>query len=337
MGGKNDKALALANEFLSRSQPRDDITLSMMAHRIMGSTLLTIGEFQSSREHFEKTIALSRTKGQVPLYSLYMVEPQVASLLLASWDLWFLGYPDQALSHVLEALALAQNLRQPYSIAFAHYMTSVVRIFRGEPERALDSAEHSLEISREQRFSLYVLLSTISRGRALGELGRFLEARTEIELGLEAARTSGVGFMLPMMRGWLAEVCVQSGENETALPIVKQTLSDIGDVTGRAWESELRRQKAEILLSHDTARADEPEAFLKEAIEVARRQTAKSLELRAATSLARLWQTQGRRDEARDLIRPIYAWFTEGADTQDLKRARDLQMVLSDSDLQRFN
>jgi class 3 adenylate cyclase/predicted ATPase len=337
MGGKNDKALALANEFLSRSQAGDDITLSMMAHRIMGSTLLTIGEFQSSREHFEKTIALSRTKGQVPLYSLYMVEPQVASLLLASWDLWFLGYPDQALSHVLEALALAQNLRQPYSIAFAHYMTSVVRIFRGEPEPALDSAEHSLEISREQRFSLYVLLSTISRGRALGELGRFLEARTEIELGLEAARTSGVGFMLPMMRGWLAEVCVQSGENETALPIVKQTLSDIGDVTGRAWESELRRQKAEILLSHDTARADEPEAFLKEAIEVARRQTAKSLELRAATSLARLWQTQGRRDEARDLIRPIYAWFTEGADTQDLKRARDLQMVLSDSDLQRFN
>jgi class 3 adenylate cyclase/predicted ATPase len=333
MGGKNDQAAALANEFLSRSRGRDDITLSMMAHRIMGSTLLTMGEFTASREHFEKTIALSKAKRQGPIFSLYMVEPQVASLLLASWDLWFLGYPDQALSHVSEALSLARGLRQPYSIAFAYYMTSVVRIFRREPEHALASAEQSLEMSREQRFSLYVLLSTVSRGRALGELGRVREARTEIELGLEQARTSGVGFMLPMMRGWLAEVYAQSGENETALTIVKRTLSDIGNVTGRAWESELRRQNAEILLSHNPARADEPEAFLKEAIEVARSQSAKSLELRAATSLARLWQTQGRRDDARDLIRPICAWFTEGADTEDLKRARDVQMALSDSDL----
>ena len=337
MGGKNDKALALANEFLSRSQPRDDITLSMMAHRIMGSTLLTIGEFQSSREHFEKTIALSRTKGQVPLYSLYMVEPQVASLLLASWDLWFLGYPDQAFSHVSEALSLARDLGQPYSIAFAHYMTSVVHLMRGEPDRALASAELSLEMSQEQRFSLYVLLSTISRGRALGELGRLGEAHTELELGLEQARTSGVGFMLPMMRGWLAEVHAKAGENETALSIVEQTLSEIGDITGRAWESELRRQRAEILLSHDPARAGEAEAFLKEAIEVARRQSAKSLELRAATSLATLWRAQGKFDEARNLIGPIYTWFSEGTDTKDLRCARDVQMVITDSGLHRLN
>ena len=101
--------------------------------------------------------------------------------------------PDQALSHVSEALALARNLGQPYSIAFAHYMTSVVHLLRGEPERALASAEQSLEMSREQRFSLYVLLSAISRGRALGELGRVEEARSEIDLGLEQARACGRG------------------------------------------------------------------------------------------------------------------------------------------------
>ena len=331
MGGKNDEALALANEFLSRSQPRDDITLSMMAHRIMGSTLLTIGEFQSSREHFEKTIALSRAKGQRPLYSRYMVEPQVASLLLASWDLWFLGYPDQAHSHVSEALSLARDLGQPYSIAFAHYMTSVVHLMRGEPDRALASAEQSLDMSREQRFSLYVLLSTISRGRALGELGQLREAHTELELGLEQARTSGVGFMLPMMRGWLAEVHAKSGEYETALSIVEQTLSDIGDVTGRAWESELRRQRGEMLLSHDPARLGEAEASFKEAIELAGRQNAKSMQLRAATSLARFWRGQGRIDEARNLIGPIYTWFSEGTDTSDLRRARDTHMGLANS------
>jgi class 3 adenylate cyclase/predicted ATPase len=325
MGGKNDQALALANEFLSRSRARDDITLSMVAHRIMGSTLLTIGEFNTSREHFEQTIELSKAKGQGSLFSLYMVEPQVASLLLGSWDLWFLGYPDQALSHVSEALSLARDLAQPYSIAFAHYMTSVVHTLRGEPERALRSAEQSLEMSREQRFSLYVLLSTISRGRALGELGRLREAQTEIEQGLEQARTSGVGFMLPMMTSWLADVHAKSGQNEPALSIVEQTLIDIGDVTGRAWESELRRQRGEILLSHDPTRAGEAETSFKEAIEMARRQSAKSFELRAAISLATLWLTQTRFDEAEKLIGPIYGWFTEGADTADLKRARDAQ------------
>jgi predicted ATPase len=307
----------------------------MMAHRIMGSTLLTVGEFKSSKEHFEKTIALSKAKGQAPLFSLYMVEPQVASLLLASWDLWFLGYPDQALSYVSEALSLARALAQPYSVAFAHYMTSVVHLLRGEPERALASADQSLDISREQRFSLYVLLSTISRGRALGELGRLREAHTEIKLGLEQARTSGVGFMLPMMTSWLADVHAKSGEYEPALSTVEQTLSEVGDITGRAWESELRRQRAEILLSHDPAKADEAEGFFNEAIEVARRQSAKSLELRAATSLATLWRVQGRFDEARNLIGPIYTWFSEGAETKDLRCARDAQMVIIDSGLPR--
>jgi class 3 adenylate cyclase/tetratricopeptide (TPR) repeat protein len=323
MGGKNDQALALADEFLSRSRAKDDITVSMMAHRIMGSTLLTVGEFKSSREHFEKTIALSKAKRQGPLFSQYMVEPQVASLLLASWDLWFLGYPDQALSHVSEALSLARNLGQPYSIAFAHYMTSVVHLLRGEPERALASAEQSLDMSREQRFSLYVLLATISRGRALGELGRLREAYIEIKLGLDQARISGVGFMLPMMTSWLADVHAKLDEYEPALSIVEQTLSEISDITGRAWESELRRQKAEILLSRDPARVSEAETLLKGAIEVTHRQSAKSLELRAATSLATLWRAQGRFDEAQNLIGPIYTWFSEGRDTKDLRCARD--------------
>jgi class 3 adenylate cyclase/tetratricopeptide (TPR) repeat protein len=331
MGGKNDQALALANEFVSRSRASDDITLSMMAHRIMGSTLLTVGEFKSSREHFEKTIALSKASSQGAIFSQYMVEPQVASLLLAAWDLWFLGYPDQALCHVSEALSLARDLRQPYSIAFAHYMTSVVRIFRGEPEHALVSADESLEMSREQRFSLYVLLSTISRGRALGELGRLREARAEIELGLEQARTRGVGFMLPMMRGWLAEVYSQSGEDETALSMIEQTLSEISDVTGRAWVAELRRQQGEIILSHDPTKLSQAEFCFKAAIEIASRQSSRSLQVRAATSLAKLWQSQGRLEEARDLIGPIFAWFTEGSDTKDLKRARDIQMAVSDS------
>jgi len=332
MGGRNDEALNLASEFLSRARASADAVPLMVAHRVMGSTLLCIGEFQSSRQHFEESIELSKRKGKRSLYNLYVVEPQAASLLLLSWDLWFLGYPDQSLSCVLEALALGQELAHPYTIAFAHYMTSVVHLLRGEPDQALAHAEKSLEMSKEQRFSLYALLSEISRGFALGHLGQIKEAMAQIKLGLDEARRVGVGYMLPMMNSWLAEMHARAGEHETALTMVEQILANTNDATGRAWEAELHRQKAQTLLALDPANAAKAESNLRLAIEVARRQNAKSLELRAATSLAELWRTQGRFDEARDLIEPIYRWFDEGPDTADIKRARDVQIGLPDSE-----
>ncbi|MGA2895335.1 MAG: adenylate/guanylate cyclase domain-containing protein [Xanthobacteraceae bacterium] len=328
MGGKNDQALAMAHEFMTRAQALANRDLLMMAHRIMGSTLLTVGEFSSSRLHFEETIGLSDSASRRPLSSLYMVEPQVASLLLLSWDLWFLGYPDQSLARVSQALALAQDLAQPYSIAFAHYMSSVVHLLRGDATAALKSAEQSLEISKEQRFSLYVLLSGMSRGRALAELGRARDARIAIERHIDEARQKGVGFMLPMMCSWLADVHAESDDYETALSIVEQTLADLNDATGRSWEAELHRQRAHFVLARDAAKVAEAESDLKSAIDVARRQSAKSLELRASTDLATLWRAQDRPDEARDLIEPIYRWFKEGTATADLKRAQDARSAL---------
>ena len=322
MGGNNRDALGMADEFLTRSRALSDPVLLMVAHRVTGSTLLTLGDFQSSSSHFEETIRLSTGREKQQLYNLYMVEPQAASLLLLSWDLWFLGHPDQSLSRVSEALALAQDLGQPYTVAFAHYMTSVVHLLRGDAARGLESAGKSFEISQEQRFSLYVTLSRISRGRAICDLGRLEEGRAEIELGIDEARRSGVGFMLPMMDSWLAEVHAKIGENERALAIVERALTDIGDVTGRAWEAELHRQRAQILLAFDPSKVTEAESYLKKSIEVALGQSAKSLELRAATSLAEFWRMQGRADEARALLEPIYRWFREGAETADLRRAR---------------
>jgi predicted ATPase len=322
MCGKNDDALRMADEFLLRSRALSDPVLLMVAHRVLVSTLLTIGEFQSSANHFEETIKLSISKGKKPLYNLYMVEPRAASLLLQSWDLWFLGYPDQSLSRVSEALALALDLGHPYTIALAHYMTSVVHILRGDAARAFESAEKGSAISREQRFSLYVILSRISRGRAAGDLGRLDESWAEIALGIDEARRNGVGFMPPMMESWLADMHSKAGENECALSTVEAILANIGDVTGRSWEAELHRQRAQILVALDPSKVAEAESDLRKSIQVARGQSAKSLELRGATSLAELWRTQGRSDEARALLEPICHWFDEGADTADLRRAR---------------
>ena len=128
--------------------------------------------------------------------------------------------------------------------------------------------------------------------------------------------------MLPMMDSWLADAHAKVGENERALSIVERTLADIGDVTGRSWEAELYRQRAHILLTLNPSSFGEAESHLKKSIEVARSQNAKSLELRAATSLAELWRTQGRPDEARTLLEPVCRWFQEGGETTDLRRAR---------------
>jgi predicted ATPase len=328
MGGKNDDALRMADEFLSRSRSLSDPVPLMVAHRVLGSTLLTIGDFQSSADHFEESIKLSTSKAKQPLYNLYMVEPQAASLLLQSWDWWFLGYPDRALARVLEALALAQNLAHPYTVAFAHYMTSVVHLLRGDADRGLQSAQKSFEISQEQRFSLYAILSRISRGRAICDLGRLEEGRGEIALGIDEARHNGVGFMLPMMDSWLAEMYTRAGEHECALAIVEETLGNIGEVTGRSWEAELHRQRAQILVVLNPSKLSEAETHLRTSIDVARGQGARSLELRTATSLAKFWQTQGRPGEARALLGPICGWFNEGNETLDVRRARDTHSAL---------
>jgi predicted ATPase/class 3 adenylate cyclase len=329
MSGKNDEALSMANEFLSRAEAAADIVPLMVGHRVMGSTLLSIGQFQRSRQRFENSIALSKQRDQQSLYSRYMVEPEAASLLLLSWDLWILGYPAQALARVSDALNLACELAQPYSIAFAHYMTSVVHLLRGEPAAALASAETSLDISREQRFSLYVLLSNVARGYALGGLGHVERARTEIKLGLNEIRSNGVGYMLPMMDIWLADMVAQSGDNEAALSIIERSLAGLDDVTGRAWESELYRQRAQSLVAAGPNRAREAESSFLKAIDVARHQGARSFELRAATGLAALWHAHDRTEEARHLIAPIYDWFSEGQETEDLRRARDLTAAVS--------
>ena len=163
-GWRNDDALRMADEFLSRSRALSDPVLLMVAHRVMGSTLLTVGDFQSSANHFEETIRLSTSEGRRLLYNLYMVEPQAASLLLLSWDLWFLGYPDQSLSRVSEALALGQDLGHPYTVAFAHYMTSVVHLLRGDAARALESTRKKLrDVTRTAVFAIRDFIENFAR------------------------------------------------------------------------------------------------------------------------------------------------------------------------------
>lgn len=324
MRAEHDQALALANEILEKAQSQSDPVPVLVAHRVLGSTKFTMGEFASAREHLETTIALAANAPRQPLSSLYVVEPRIAALLILSWDLWFLGYPDQALDKVERALTAAEELAHPYTLAFAHYVVSAVRQLRGEPDHAYAQAEQSLAISQEQRFrfSLYAAFSRFGRGCALVDRGQIAEGLIDIKEGIAEAQRTDHGYMRPMTLGWLAYAYARAGRIDEALSTVNDALQHVDHVTGRAWQAELYRLKGEFLLALSPQQSTAAEASFLQAIAVAREQQAKSLELRAATSLARLWAAQGKRAEARDLLAPVHRWFSEGFETTDLKNAK---------------
>jgi len=254
----------------------------------------------------------------------YAVDPRIAAQLVLAWDLWILGYPAQALVNVLQALEQATRRADPYSLAFAHYVTSAVRLLRGEPQDALEHADRSLELSREHRINLYALYSRFGRGCALARMAQPQQALAEIRDGIEEAVRSNLEYMRGFMLGWLATVQAQTGDHDAALWTLDVASKQVNDVAGRAWEAELCRLRGETLVATRPDAADDAERSFREAIAVAQRQGARSLELRAATSLARLLRGQGRHDEARGLLAPVYGWFTEGFDTADLKDAKAL-------------
>jgi class 3 adenylate cyclase/tetratricopeptide (TPR) repeat protein len=324
MRARHDQAIALAGSLLAKGERITDPIGLVVGHRSLGSTLFTLGKFVQAREHLERAISLARETTSTRLALTYAVDPRIAAQLMLAWDLWILGYPEQALENVLQALQQAQERGDPYSIAFAHYVTSAVRLLRGEAQDSLGHADQSIALSSEHRINLYALYSRFGRGCALATMGRKQEALVEIREGIEEAGRSNLGYMRVFMLGWLATVQAATGDPESALATIDDALRHIDDVSGRAWEAETLRLRGDAVLA---ARPDMPDEALRsyrDAIAVAQHQSARSLELRATTSLARRLLDQGRTGEARELLEPIYGWFTEGFGTADLHDARAL-------------
>jgi class 3 adenylate cyclase/tetratricopeptide (TPR) repeat protein len=324
MQARHDRAIELSELLLAKAEPLGDPVPLIVGHRSLGSTLFTKGDFVQARKHLEKAIALSKAVRVEELSSSYAVDPRVASRLMLGWELWILGYPDQALASVTLALAEATEHAHPYGIAFAHYVTAAVHLLRREAGDSLRHADESLALSREHRINLFALYSRFGRGCALAELGQATEAIAEIQEGIEEARRSSLGYMRGFMLGWLATVQAETGDAEAALSTIDAALKDVDDVSGHAWEAELHRLHGNILAVVHPEAPHHPEASYRKAIAVAHRQAARSLELRATTSLARLLRAGGRRDEARDHLASIHDWFTEGFDTADLREAKAL-------------
>jgi predicted ATPase len=243
---------------------------------------------------------------------------------LAAQTLWLLGYPEQALVCRHEALALAHELSHPYSLAFARVWAAIVSQLRRDILAVHEQAEATVVLSTEQGFTLWAAWGTSLRGWALAIQGQDEDGVAQVRQGIAVWRATGAALGVPYFCTLLAEVSTHLGHTEDGLQALAEAHTLVEQQEERWWEAEVYRLRGVLLLRQPGMPQEEAETWMQRALDVARRQQAKSLELRAAMSLARLWQSQGKRQEAYDLLAPVYNWFTEGFDTADLKEAKTL-------------
>jgi predicted ATPase len=243
--------------------------------------------------------------------------------------LWYLGYPDQGLARSNETVTLAQQVAHPFSLDLAWAALVWCHQSRREGRAAQECAEAALVLATEQGFPFWRALHSVLHGWALAHQGQAREGIEQMRQGLVAYRATGAETMRSYFLVLLAEVYGTIGQPETGLTILAEALM-LADKTGDRWyEPEIHRIKGALLLQQSAANHDEAQACFHQALAVACAQQARSLELRAATSLSRLWQQHGKRHEARLLLGAVYTWFTEGFDTADLQEAKALLEELS--------
>jgi predicted ATPase len=322
-------ARALGEQLLRLAHRTHDLALVMEAHRTLGSSLFWGGELPLAQAHLEEGLALYHPQQHGGHALLYGRDPGMEFRGFASLTLWFLGYPDQAIASLQEALHLVHELTHPYSLATAFNMTAWLHQCRRERPLTQERAEAVLALATEHGLAQRWASSTVLLGWTLAEQGRVEEGMVQIRQGLAAWQATGSRIWRPYFLALLADVCAQGGQGEEGLTVLAEALAAVDHTGERLYEAELYRLKGKLLLALPADDQAEAMTCFQHALTVARRQQAKSLELRAAVSLARLWQQQGKGTEAYDLLAPIYGWFTEGFDTADLQEASALLEALS--------
>ena len=247
----------------------------------------------------------------------------------AAWTLWYLDYPDQGLAQNDEAVTLAQQSANPYSLAYALSLAAVFHQFCRKGRASQERAAAAIVLATEQGFPYWRTLGSMPHAWALAQQGQAREGIEQLRQGLMAWQAIGGGLLRPYFLALLAEAYGTMGQPAAGLTVLAEALT-FADKTGeRFYEPEFHRLRGALLLQQSADNHGEVQACFHRALDVARSPQARSLELRTATSLSRLWQQQGKRHEARQLLDEVYGWFTEGFDTADLQEAKALLEELS--------
>jgi len=338
-------AYEAAEQLLRLGQNTRDPALIMEGHHGLGQLSYCMGKFAAAREHVEQAIALYDSRQFSSSAIRPVQDPGVLSRGFAAWSLWHLGYPDQALQRVHESFALAQELSHPFSFAFALFFALTLHQFRKERQLAQERLEELLAFSSEHGFPYFVGIGTFRRGARLIAQGQVEEGLTQMRQSMDTHLAEGNEQVHPALLSGLAAAHGTVGQIDEGLALLTEALV-ILDKTGlRMYEVGLYLLKGTLTLqskvqgpkskveesqkSEVRSLESEAEECFQKAVEIARKQQAKSLELQAVLSLCRLWQRQGKKAEARQMLTEIYSWFTEGLETGDLRAARALLQELS--------
>jgi predicted ATPase len=322
--GQLSTARELGEQLVRLAQRAAVSTHLLEAHDALGLTLFFLGEYAAARTHLEQGIALTDPAVQRDLMLRHDVAPGVRYCVYTALTLWCLGYPAQALRRSQEALALAQELAHFQSLAVVQHVVAFLHYHRRDSPAVQAQADALLTLATTHRFPLWTGFGTCWRNWALAVQGQGKTDLAQMHQGMVAVLATGQTLSRSLCLVLLAEATGYTGQIAEGLRLLSEALTAF-EADGRGnLLAEAYRLQGELLLRQATPDATQAEVCFHEALAIARRQQAKSWELRAATNLARLWQSQDKRQEAYDLLAPVYNWFTEGFDTADLQEAKQL-------------
>jgi len=316
------RAHELGEELLAHAERTGEPSQLLFAHSTLGVVRHYRGELSKALAHDERAIALYDRADQALLESVYGLDPGIVSLCLASFARLQLGYPDRALQRVEQAIERARGYVHAYSLAYSLNWAAIVGYLRGDAQNVLERTDEAIEISTQRGLAQQLLGALAFRAWALAAIADAEGAGRALR-----AATIDPPTAPPVAAPFVAAVCDAQrrlGRLDAALDSLQAALAHWAEIEAPYWDTEFLRLRGEIRLAQDAAAHEEAESLFLRAIEISRRQGGRLLELRAATSLARLLRDQDRRDEARALLAPVYDWFTEGFDTADLKDAKAL-------------
>jgi predicted ATPase len=320
------KSWELAEKLFTLAQEAADPARLLYARQALAVTSLALGNPAATRRHTEHGVARYDPKQHGSHAHVYGQDAGVGYRAFGSMALWLLGYPDQAVQRSREAVALGTELGQPSALAMAQHFAALVRHYRRDGPAVQAGAEAVLALATEHRFPFWQASGQMLRGWALAEQGAGADGIAQLREGLAAYAATGAETYRTLYLGLLAEALGREGRFEEALQVLAEAVAQL-DRTGEGFhKAELYRLRGKFPLRQGATEVAcrDAEACLHQALDIAHRQQAKSLELRAATSLMRLYRTQGRQDEARPMLAECYGWFTEGFDTRDLQEAKAL-------------
>jgi class 3 adenylate cyclase/predicted ATPase len=321
-----DALRELASQFLALAEKQTATVPLMIGHRMMGSVLHT-GAFAEGRAHLDRAITLYDPVEHRLLATRFGQDIRVAALSYRSWALWMLGYPDAALVDTSRALQEAREIGQAATLMYALVHASLIHIQCGNYAAVNAEADELIALANEKGALFWKAQGMSKQGCILAVTGKAAEAVQMITSGIAAWRSTGSTVWMPLYLSYLARAYAELGQFEHAWRCIDEAMTAAETTKERWHEADVHRLAGEIALL--SPEPDAAKAYFERALSVARAQQAKSWELRAAMSMARMWRDQGKPNEARDLLTPVYNWFTEGFDTLDLKETRTLLDTLA--------